>query len=276
VLDRAVGLPGTVLAGGGGLESHAESLAPVSTYSVKPISSGDVSGAGITGRALQLSSRLVPQYPGTVLSGSAGTVEAWVRAEQAPGDVPSGILLAVGQNAPDWFVVAIGEGKLSFVFKNGRRPFRNPGEFYVSLSTSVANWERGEWHHLALVWANGGEGQGLLRIYVDGTLQEARRNCTLGSAIPCGRVLRLGYRDKPFQGDLDELRISNYPKTPEEIADACDRGRSGESLQLEDGTLLLLHFDGDLEGQARAAGSLDALQVRQAVERLEAESRQQE
>jgi|APSaa5957512622_1039677.scaffolds.fasta_scaffold04713_3 hypothetical protein len=271
VLGGVRGDPATVLRGIPLLKAHRTSVAPVGTYSVRPGTHDAIFVPGLAGQALRLSTRSAPVFPGTVLAGNAGTLEVWVRPVGPPKGVGDSILLTGGQNAPDWFVVAIADGRLTFTFKNGRKPYRGPGEFYASLTTQVVDWGLGEWHHLAVVWANGAEGKGLLRVYIDGTLREARSNCTLGVAIPPGRAFRLGYPGKSFPGDVDELRLSNRPRTSAEIANAYRRGRSGGALQVDVDTLLLLHFDDSLEGQARAVGSLDAFRIRRALARLKTE-----
>jgi len=74
--------------------------------------------------------------------------------------------------------------------------------------TSVADWQAGEWHHLAFTWA-----QTEIRLYVDGQ-RVGGAECG-GTAQPGAPSFHVGSRDggaRSIEATLDELRISDMPR----------------------------------------------------------------
>lgn len=97
-------------------------------------------------------------------------------------------------------------------------------------------WQPGRFHHLALTWGEA------LRVYQDGQLLgEAPR---AGTIVGCtaGGVLIFGSPGNHLL--LDDVRISDRPRSPEELQQAA---RSDGPLTLDDSVLLLDHLDLALE-----------------------------
>jgi len=201
---------------------------------------------------------------------NAGTFECWVRPAAAAGDVDWQPLLSLGGNDPEWFCVSLGRENVGLLFKNGRSPYRGPGQFYASLSAEVKDWRSSEWRHIACVWANLGKGKSLIQIYVDGRLRADRYDATIAARFECRtlRIGRAGVGGKALAGDLDELRISNSPKTPAEIRAAYEAGRAGRPLAAEPSTLLLLRFDGATAAESATTRALDAARVETLVKKV--------
>ena len=210
-------------------------------------------GEGIVNKSAVFEGKEYLQYDAKkTIKGNAGTIEMWIRTSKKVEEIEFEPLVSIGNNAPSWFIIALNKGRLDVLYKKGQKPFQKEGEFYTSISVGINEWKENEWHHLAFVWANIGKGKSIIQIYVDGKLKEARYNCSIGEEFDT-TILGIGFNTaaasgKRFSGAIDELRISNYPKPKKEIEEGYKRGTQGEPLIAEDGTLLLLHFDGTTTG----------------------------
>lgn len=206
------------------------------------------------------------------IKGNAGTVELWVKPFQPSVSIEFEPLISIGNNSPSWFLISLSKGKLGFLYKKGQKPFKGEEEFYTSVSVDVKEWKENEWHHLAFLWANIGKGKSVIQIYVDGALKEARYNCSVGEEFDTP-LLGIGFNTAAaagprFSGEIDELRISNYPKTGKEITESYKRGIQGEPLIVEDGTLLLLHFDGTTTGISKTDEKIPEEKIKSYVEAI--------
>jgi hypothetical protein len=236
---------------------------------VKPISGKGTYQTGIVGQALRLDPHTPPQYLGSVIKGNAGTLEGWIRPNLDPQNMADQFLFTVGHNSPDWFIATIGKGKIYWLYKNGRAPYRGAGEFYATLKTDLSSWQAQEWHHLALVWADNGPKQSLMQVYLDGVLREATYTATIGNSFPKGSHFSLGKQRKgSFTGLLDDWCLSNTCKSASEIKADFQRGQAGQGLTPNSGTTLLLPCDGKLDGQAVAGDSLNRWQIKQVMNDL--------
>jgi len=210
-------------------------------------------------------------YDAKYINGNAGTIEMWVSMPETLAEDENRFLLGVGNNNPGWFVCAIGPDKITFLNKNGQKPYRGIDQFYYHLSTSIPRWKPRQWYHIAFVWASVDRENSLVQIYVDGALKEERFNASLGRKFNYP-LLNIGYsmidRKKSFTGLMDELRISNYPKNAEEVKAAYNRGHEGLGLELEKGTLLLLDFNNKLEGLSNTIETLDTALIKDKVEMI--------
>ena len=221
---------------------------------------------GGTGHALQYDRR-------STIKASAGTFELWVKPA-IPGKeiLRGGVLFTLGRTGSFWLYTVIQDGAVTFVWFNGRFPFRKEGEFHGSVKAQGIQWPADEWHHLAFVWAVAGKGESVMQIYVDGALKAERYNLDLQATF-MGDYLKIGcnaiHPDHPhFPGAIDEVRISNCPKTPEAIRDSYRLGARGLPLALEPSTLLLLHFEGTSAGLQATTEALDERRTREAVEKI--------
>jgi hypothetical protein len=202
------------------------------------------------------------------LKANAGSIEMWIKSAQSPGETENQFILGTGNNNPEWFVCAIGTGRITFLQNCGQKPYNIQGHFYYNLSTEIPNWQADQWHHLAFVWANQGRNESVMQIYVDGKLKEGRYNISLGNQFEYP-LLNIGYSainaKKSFTGEIDELRISNYPKSNLEISTAYEMTQKGTPLTEEEGTLLMLHFDDDSTGTSATSDNIDMALVQDLV-----------
>ncbi|MDA0836540.1 MAG: DUF4838 domain-containing protein [Planctomycetota bacterium] len=198
-------------------------------------------------------------YSSAYIKGNAGTVELWYQLPRNAVTMPHQFLLGVGENSPDWFCLGISEGRIGFLYKSGQKPFSGQGEFYSHTGTEVQKQQEGEWHHLAIVWAHQGRDHDLVMLFVDGELREKKANANLGQSFgtPYLRFGGAGMEGSEFRGALDEIRISNYPKTIPEILEGYREVKMGKALRKDAGTLLLLNFEDTLTGQNQTVRGLD-------------------
>lgn len=239
-------------------------------------SSGKVElAAGKLGSAAQFTGKGVAlQYPSGLLHSNAGTLEMWVRPEQAASAIDLAPLASMGRPGADtpWFLVSLAKGKLGFLMQKGAKPFDKEGEFYASLSVDVADWKAGEWHHLAVAWVAGGPGQSVVKIYTDGALRDARFNLNL-STTPQSSDFGLGVNTASVQGPrftglMDEVRVSNTPRVDDEVRSAYEAGRTGKPLPADEATLLFLNFDQGTKGEQKATRALNEAELRAATRKV--------
>jgi hypothetical protein len=198
--------------------------------------------------------------------GRAGTVEMWVKPALPVKDTADAFLFSAGNNSPLWFFGSLGKGKVTFLYKNGRSPYRGEGEFYASMSAD-ADWRADEWRHLAFVWADAGKGNAIMQIYIDGNIAAERYDLTLGDAlnaktigVACGTASQT---KNSFKGEIDELRFSNCPRSKSEILDSLRKGMSGAALSADANTLALFHFDKSPDGGSAANTALTEAELKE-------------
>lgn len=224
---------------------------------------------GVVGRAMKRD-RPAEQltYDGGRLDPQSGTIEMWVRLPDTPPASGLVWLLSVGENNPEWLYLVAEPGKLTFCSKSGKSPYTAADMFYVSLSTAAALFD-GQWHHVALAWGQADDSPGMLRIYLDGTLRESRDDLRLGSLFPAER-LRLGGSSATRVVEnpcaIDEFRLSDRPRSAEQIRASFDAGRAGEVLPADDYTRLKINFDRDATAETNAHKRPAPDAVRHAIE----------
>ena len=236
---------------------------------VQPLEGAVAFEKGKVGRCARFNPQSHLTFDSEYIKGNAGTVEAWVKLAADATDEKPQFLFAVGANSPDWFMLTVGGGKIGFLYKNGRSPYEGRGEFYSNLYNDVKNLRKGSWHHVAYVWGYMGKAKSLKQIYLDGRLKAENYQASIGEDF-LAKTLCIGYggvRKMAFTGALDELRISNYPKTAGEIAAAFEAGLAGRPLGLEKGTLLL-NFEGTTEAQSATTEKLDNAAVEKQIEAI--------
>ncbi len=235
---------------------------------IEPLSGRGAAAPGVVGQGAAVGEPGTPVYDGALLHPTAGTIELWARLPQDAAQTESGWLLSVGENNPEWCYLLIEKGKLTFLLKHGRKPYQNADDYYAVVSTDI-DWKAGQWGHVAATWAKVGDDRGMLRLYVDGVLRESRDDVRIGTAFAAERI-RLGgsSASSKLVSDvmLDELRISNRPRTAEEIAAGVQRVRQGEPLPADDATLLKLDMDGSFNGVNATRQRLSAEQIEQLVD----------
>lgn len=191
------------------------------------------------------------RYGAEYMKANAGTVEMWVLV--SPQDRESfNFLLSIGSNNPQWFM--LGLDKCEPVFHFSKKNAEKKYDYYCNIKSKTNLFKAGEWHHLAYVWAFTKPGESLMQIYVDGQLKEEKWDLAIGEKWDeSDKSFAIGFNSASatapaFSGQIDELRISNYPKPPSEIKAGFEKGGRGDPLSTEPGTLLLLNFDDSAAG----------------------------
>jgi hypothetical protein len=170
---------------------------------------------------------------GEAFPATGGTFAAWIRPRWA-GDDPAGrtLMCIYGtEDQPDswqrdrWSIVT-GGGLLSFFI------FPSEGGASRQIQASIAEWQPGEWRHVAAIWSwVGSPTDAEMRLYVDGRLAAEATKLDLQAGQP-GSVLDIG-RDSDASPDyaeavFDEVFSYARPLSGEEIASAVERVRSGD------------------------------------------------
>jgi hypothetical protein len=157
------------------------------------------------------------------------TLEFWVYPTSDTGD--RGWVSQVEDDSNGWYFRNISAGDANFTMWSG-------GSAIISISTTGSPLADDTWQHVAFV-----KDSDDYEIYVDGVLKKTASDAsmdTFSAPLVIGSILRSS--PQPFDGYIDELRISNIaryttaftPSTTEFTADV--------------NTLLLLHMDGSDSG----------------------------
>jgi len=167
------------------------------------------------------------------------TVEAWVNLEAPIGSEDS--LLA-------------GDGLVDMNFHGGQ--FRVWTKAHNDVVTAKSKTTPDTWTHYAVTR----DGEGVLRIYVDGELdgEGTVRETTPFSGLRVGYSTPRG-KDLGTRGRIAEFRVWNRARTPDEIRADFDRSFVGDDARPP--SLALFHGGtswGQLSGDARVEPALDA------------------
>ena len=208
---------------------------------------------------------------GQFLPHQEGTVEFFFRPSWSTFDIGPGAairsLLRVQTDKSPWELVYRIDPLGTTIFGGPRGPAHSLfGNLYVEGAKPywLRQWmpqtliERDKWIHLAYVWGRrpsyGPHGEKLslmaLHYFLNG--KGAKRmvfRVGYDGALPHGmpKALTLG----PFQGAVDELRISDTQRYEEDFAPPTQ----GTTFNVDEHTRALFHFDGDLKGLShRTAG----------------------
>ena len=134
----------------------------------------------------------------------AYTLEAWVNT-----------LNLTNLGGHPCFKVSNGRGWQTELESNGNVSFSVEGDQGRTGLTSVRQINDDKWHHIAGVVT-----QTTLRLYIDGVLDSSVPVTTLGSLDNNGNLnigLSSGITPNPFKGLIDEVRISNKARSPDEF-----------------------------------------------------------
>jgi len=149
------------------------------------------------------------------------------------------------------------------------------------------SWRRHGWQHIACVWDGSKPAEDCLRIYLDGVLVSGKTVVGKPSRLGADKsvalakpafAIQLGALNTgcfPAQALIDELRLSRTPRYTGDFTAPV------KPLKLDQDTVALFHFDGDLKGEGMApdgrryelrstpgASGLGALVVRKGARRL--------
>jgi len=171
------------------------------------------------------------------ISGTAITLEARVKVDvfDSAGVFADNVINKLGTGTNGYALRLGGPGALNFIFGNGSvwTEFNSPDN---TLETEV-------WYHIAATYDGA-----MMRIYVDGT--EVASLASSESITVSPEPLRIGESGFPgrnFDGSIDEVRIWNIVRTPEEI----NAKTLIDALGVNNGTLLNFALIGDSSNWVR-------------------------
>ncbi|MEP2512744.1 MAG: LamG-like jellyroll fold domain-containing protein, partial [Reichenbachiella sp.] len=147
-------------------------------------------------------------FPSLVSAGMAPattnfTLEAWVRTE----NVGNQTILYIGTTGSDTDVTLKANASDVFVVNSNGHPGPTSSGFLVSNGASPATW-----HHVAAVY-DGTD----LSLYVDGILQGSDNTFAFNIDYSVFRIGDSGATGTPWNGDIDEVRIWNIARSPQEL-----------------------------------------------------------
>src|SRR3989338_763252 len=160
---------------------------------------------------IQIGSRVTPL--------GAKTYEFWIKTTHPTGGTTRAMFDNLGgtsANHGDAF--SISSGKIYWASYKG---VGGDDRFIVSGNTLIND---GNWHHIAGTW-DGTTNSNAVKVYVDG-VQDATGTADSTESTTQSFNLRIGASNEPsgyFPGTLDEVRISNVARSPEEIKAHADR-----------------------------------------------------
>lgn len=160
-----------------------------------------------------------------------GTIEFWIKPNRAiDGSSASMTILLCRDNCRPYLYIAK-SGALVWTIYDGKA--------YGNARTAPLVWRPDRWYHIAVTWGASGQ-----KVYVNGELRGSNDRFTgTYEARRADSPWRLGSRGDvkaaPFEGAMDELRISSIART----RDALRAGPDGQPYEPDEHTMLLVHFD---------------------------------
>lgn len=146
-----------------------------------------------------------------------GTLEMWIQPEWQGNDDQENVLMEIGA-WPDAMLIHRVGNEIEIIRSNGSGNFVNAG-------SSVASWQAEEWHHVAFTW----EENNSVSTYFDGVLVATN---PAGSFTTITGNIRFG---NPFGdgigGVIDELRLSNRARSPQEINQSFQYGNPEPEIE---------------------------------------------
>jgi len=229
----------------------------------EPVEPEELYASGVDGQALRMPAFFSSASPSTIRL-AEGTIEFWVkprwdttRGADGPAGSLSHTFLNLGPIRPDYpylsnhsslTISQSGAGYLSGMISNPNYESR-------SVQTSIRDWRRDQWHHVALQWKLDDGGKTAMALFIDGKL--ASDKCVAGGKPPVVEPLQAKDLPLPIQigsmntgfrtadADFDELRISSVRRYETPFTPV-------KRLEPDADTLALFHFDGSLEATVPA------------------------
>lgn len=165
-----------------------------------------------------------------------GTFEAWVRPRFDPQPDIAPDAPERGKYNRSLFDVVFPDGDRIGLYWNiddrGMRVYYKEGDTYPLLIGTRAQWQAGDWHHVALTWGE------RTRVYVDGELLGERvHEGTLEKSLEGATITLARGWGEPCEFDIDEVRISGVARASFDLDHAPEA---------DEHTLLLERFDDPL------------------------------
>lgn len=155
--------------------------------------------------------------------GNTGTMSFWVRSNVAWTDASSAMLASATTSASrPFFLQRNGGGALRFTVSDSAGTT-------LTATTAAQTASAGTWVHVAATWRfASGNGQSVLRIYVNGLLATSTSGTTNASLDPSHSTLFIGDNrssatptgatTSSANGQIDEMRVYNFELSAAEVA----------------------------------------------------------
>ena len=164
-----------------------------------------------------------------------GTIEFWIKLGFDPNAVPEAWLFSTGYGGYSSLQIFTNYGGLYFNFDDAT------GDT-TRVFLDISAWKEGEWHHIAGIWdINNFVGNGqVLDMFIDGYNNSNVDAADFQNKGAFGNYIYLGSDDDgSFQANsaFDELRISKWPRTAEEINESYIKGAGNHSSESANWTI---------------------------------------
>ncbi len=157
---------------------------------------------------------LLYYHPGSSQPVVDGTIEMWVMPEWDLNDPQEQTkkrvfldIVVEGTTAPDQGVITVYKEGTSVKYD---LDFTNSGKPTISLGSSLPEWERGRWKHIAVTWDGDASPDATVNLYLDGVLVSTTTGDTFSMSGPA--LFYIGH-DQNTQNwanaAVDDLRVSN-------------------------------------------------------------------
>jgi hypothetical protein len=151
-----------------------------------------------------------------------GTIEFWVKPRWNGSDNQHRAFFSLGALGSDFILHKDGGTNFRFVI--------NTEDSEANQGYSFLNWKANEWHHIAVTWKIPGR----MITYIDG-VERINHPATAQDVIsPLPTELSIGSRGNIEQANcvIDEFRISNIARTPQEIQAHTFAGLTVNSISI--------------------------------------------
>lgn len=125
------------------------------------------------------------KYPASTILSDEGSIEFWIAFDESPSAFEKQHTLMMfhskSPQKPDWwknmFILLVGGEKewgrvMIFMICDGQSQ-RN------SISTSIIDWQPGQWHHVAVTWKINAQGDSAMALYLDQKLVSHKNSLTI-------------------------------------------------------------------------------------------------
>jgi uncharacterized protein (TIGR03437 family) len=167
---------------------------------------------GVSGQGLSLPANNQLFYPSANnINATEGTVECWIKPDWNGNDGQHHWLLQFGVGGG----LLIGKDSANNLRILLNRLGAAPGG-ETGAGIGISNWQANQWHHIAFSWSNSAKA---VKLYIDGILV-AQTAFTLTLPVISSTSFQIGGDGSSgyLNAAIDELRISDTVRTPQEIA----------------------------------------------------------
>ena len=195
--------------------------------------SGVTFAAGVSGQGVQVDSGDVLKYATAGnFNAPTGSIEFWIKPLWNGSDTTARYFFSVGNN--QLLLVKDGGNNFRFLLKS------DDSEAFQGYN--LGSWVANQWHHVAVTWSVPGR----MKTYFDGTkvLDHSSANQDLISPVPADMTFGGNNGATVPTAVIDEFRLSDIERTPQEIASRMAGGLTVGSWSLNPATASIEMYPG--------------------------------